>query len=84
MRNLSFSRMHIFCTFVTPIGSAALCLPPCTHDHSIQAGQDVDPVVLQVLPGQDVIAEYAVKQWEVRNSICSWAGEHAARLGPKP
>lgn len=30
----------------------------------VQSGQDVDPVVLQVLPGQDVIADYAVKQWE--------------------
>jgi len=43
----------------------ALPLPhPHIDTNRSAAGGDVDPVVMQVLPGQDVIAEYAVKQWE--------------------
>ena len=57
------------CSMVFLMAHVPMLVPPHPSGFllsSTHGGGAIDPVVLSVAPGQEAIAEYAVKQWEVR------------------
>lgn len=68
--------------------AAAACPAPGYTRSSPQGGGALDPLVAALMPGQDAIAEYAAKQWEVRTlarytcRASRWAPKNAGQRLP--